>query len=73
MPDSPSPMKRRFSYAEWRDTFEDLEEIAAEKRLDVCDIIRQATMEFVARCRASEAAGPGERRAKTRRAARRKM
>lgn len=47
MPNRLSKDKRRVTYTEWVDVFKDLQEIAKHERLDMADIVRRATLEFI--------------------------
>jgi len=39
--------KRRVTYTEWKDVYSVLKKLATQERLDVSDIVRRATLDFI--------------------------
>lgn len=39
--------KRRVTYTEWKDVYATLKKMADKERLDVSDIVRRATLDFI--------------------------
>ena len=39
--------KRRVTYTEWKDVYGVLKKMATQERLDVSDLVRRATLDFI--------------------------